>query len=305
MESRHFEKIKSDWLKWLSNEKRLSSSTCFSYSLDLKNFCNFIISYKNQVLNIDIFKSIDEKTIRSWFFFRLKKGINSRSNARALSSIKSLTQFLIKEKIIKSSIIVYLKSPKFSESLPRPLSIKQVEKIIEILKENKKNWIAKRNIAIIFLMWGLGLRINEVLKLKISQFSNSNDHILILGKGKKQSVVPIFEELKKFIIIMYESIPIKIKESEYLFLGARGKKLDPSVFQKEIRKIRNFLILPENVTPHTFRHSFATQLLNNMVDLRTIQELLGHESLTSTQKYTAVDSDRLKKIIDIYHPRNK
>ena len=208
-------------------------------------------------------------------------------------------------KIIKSSIIVYLKSPKFAESLPRPLSIKQVEKIIEILKENKKNWIAKRNIAIIFLMWGLGLRINEVLKLKISQFSNSNDHILILGKGKKQRVVPIFEELKKFIIIMYESIPIKIKESEYLFLGERGKKLDPSVFQKEIRKIRNFLILPENVTPHTFRHSFATQLLNNMVDLRTIQELLGHESLTSTQKYTAVDSDRLKKIIDIYHPRNK
>ncbi len=305
MENRDFNKYKSEWLKWLYHEKRLSKNTCSSYELDIKNFSKFIISYQNEALNINLFEKIDEKTIRAWFFFRLKNGTNSRSNARALSSVKSLTQYLINKKIIQSSIILYLKSPKFTESLPRPLSIKQIEKIIEILKENKKNWVARRNISIILLMWGLGLRINEVLNLTLSQFVNSDDYILVTGKGKKQRIVPIFKELKQFIIGMNKSIPIKIKNDDFLFIGEQGKRLNPSIFQKEIRKIRSILLLPENVTPHTFRHSFATQLLDSMVDLRSIQELLGHESLTSTQKYTAVDSDRLKKIINIYHPRNK
>ena len=210
---------------------------------------------------------------------------------------------MIRKKIISNSKIISLSAPKFNVSLPRPLSINQVDKIINSLKDNNKVWIVKRNLSIILLMWGFGLRINEVLNLKLKDIE-SKDIITVLGKGGKDRLIPIFPQIYLFIESMIKSMPFGIGLEDYVFVGEKGKKLHPSIIQKKIRDLRIKLSLPENTTPHSFRHTFATQLLENMVDLRSIQELLGHESLSSTQKYTEVTSGRLQEVITNFHPRS-
>ena len=295
--------LKSKWISWLKDEKRLSLNTVMAYERDLKNFFKFLMDYFSKEIVIDIFESLDEKSIRSWFFWKLKKGSKSRSNARSLSSIKSFILFLNRKNIIKNPNIINIKAPKFSSSLPRPLSDQQVEKIIYSLKKNKYEWIARRNLSIIFLMWGFGLRISEVLNLRFKDIKEDGV-IYIQGKGGKQRIVPIYPEIIKYIKEMIECNPFKIINEDFIFIGQRGKKLHPTIVQKEIRQLRLQHHLPDNTTPHSFRHTFATILLNNRVDLRSIQELLGHDSLSSTQKYTQVDSKRIKEVIDNFHPRS-
>ena len=297
------ENLKNEWCKWIRDEKRLSLNTFLAYKRDLDSFFYFLSLYFNKKTDLLIIKNIDNKIIRSWFFSKLENGVVPRSNARSLSSIKSFFNFLIKRKIIDYSPILSIKSPKFKSSLPRPLSMNQIRKVIELIIKSEKKWIAKRNLSIVLLMWGFGLRINEVLNLKFKDILDRNE-IIVRGKGGKDRVLPIIEEIKNLLLMMLESMPVSLKEEDFIFLGEKGKRLHPTIVQKEIRNIRRLLNLPENTTPHSFRHTFATQLLENMVDLRSIQELLGHKSLSSTQKYTAVDSKRIKKIIEIYHPRS-
>ena len=297
------ENLKNEWCKWIRDEKRLSENTYLAYRRDLDSFFYFLSLYFNKKINLSIIKDIDNKTIRSWFFSKLENGAVPRSNARSLSSIKSFYNFLIKKKIIDYSSILSIKSPKFKSSLPRPLSMNQINKVLEFIIKNEKRWIAKRNLSIVLLMWGVGLRINEVLDLKLKDILDRNE-IIVRGKGGKERILPIIEEIKNLLFMMLESMPVIIKKDNFIFLGEKGKRLHPTIVQKEIRNIRRLLNLPENTTPHSFRHTFATQLLENMVDLRSIQELLGHKSLSSTQKYTAVDSKRIKKIIENYHPRS-
>ena len=291
------------WHNWLKHEKRLASNTFLAYERDLNSFFSFLKDYESNEVNLLIVKKIDKKTIRSFFFFNLEKGFNSRSNARSLSSIKSFFSFLIKKNIISYSNIVSMSAPKFNISLPRPLSINQVNKIISSLKNNNKGWVVKRNLSIILLMWGFGLRINEVLSLKLKDI-RSKDSIYIKGKGGKNRLIPIFPEIYSFIESMIKSMPFDIEFEDFVFIGEKGKKLHPSIIQKKIRDLRIKLSLPENTTPHSFRHTFATHLLENMVDLRSIQELLGHESLSSTQKYTEVTSGKLQETIKNFHPRS-
>jgi integrase/recombinase XerC len=292
-----------DWVHWLEHEKRLSSNTLSAYKRDLKSFLLFLKKHHGREVELSVINKLDEKDLRAWFFSKMKNGVVSRSNARSLSSIKSFVLFLVKNKTIIHSKILSMKSPKYSIALPRPLSTPQVEKIISSIKKNKILWVAKRNLLIIFLMWGFGMRINEVLNLKIKDIGN-DDFISVPGKGGKERIIPIYHEIKKKIREMLNIIPFNLTNNGFIFLGEKGKKLHPSIIQKEIRRIRNEVMLPENTTPHSFRHSFASLLLENMVDLRSIQELLGHKSLSSTMKYTAVSSNQLKKIIDSSHPRS-
>ena len=292
-----------DWFNWLEHEKRLSLNTLFAYQRDLKAFLLFLKEHHGRDIELSLINKLDEKDLRAWFFSKMKNGVVSRSNARSLSSIKSFVLFLVKNKIIIHSKILSMKSPKYSSSLPRPLSTTQVEKIISSIKTNKNLWVAKRNLLVILLMWGFGMRINEVLSLKIKDIGN-DDFISITGKGGKERIVPIYLEIQKEIKVMLDITPFNFTHNDFIFLGEKGKKLHPSIIQKEIRRIRNEVMLPENTTPHSFRHSFASLLLENMVDLRSIQELLGHKSLSSTMKYTAVGSNKLKQIIDSSHPRS-
>tara|TARA_B100000989_G_scaffold296721_1_gene280577 strand:- start:41 stop:952 length:912 start_codon:yes stop_codon:yes gene_type:complete len=296
--------IIDEWLVWLKYEKRLSFNTIKSYQADLKFFFVFLKNYENLELSLSIIEKIDKKTIIAFFFKNIEKGINQRSNARYLSSFKSFITFSYRKKYIKFSKVLSLNSPKFTISLPRPLSTSQVEKIISSLKDNKKPWIIKRNLSIILLMWGFGLRINEVLNLKISDLKTGN-FISIIGKGQKNRLIPVFSEILIFLRELLKSMPFENKSNQFIFLGEKGRKLHPSIIQKIIKNLRTKLSLPDNTTPHSFRHSFATQLLENYVDLRSIQKILGHESLSTTQKYTSVSTKKIKDVIKNFHPRSK
>ena len=298
------EKSIVSWTSWLEFEKRVSKNTVTSYKADLISFLGFFKVYENKNVNFDTLRLIDEKTITGWFYSRMKENISQRSNARALSSIKNFFEYLNKQNSIESSKILSIKSPKFQEPLPRPLSFKQVEKIFLNFKEKEINWIRRRNQSIFLLMWGYGLRISEVLSIKLKHLKYT-EFILVKSKGKKDRSLPILPELKKYIFKMLREVPFCIKDDDYIFLGKRGKKLNPVIIQRELSRIRREQHLPENTTPHSLRHTFATQLLDNKVDLRSIQELLGHKSLSTTQKYTAVDVNKIRETIENFHPRSK
>jgi len=295
------QKFVKQWIDWIIHERRLSEKTVKSYKTDLSFFLQHLKEYKNKSINFSDLERLDQSDLTSWFYKRINNGISHRSNARSLSSIKSFLHFLIKKKIIKYSLFMRIKGPKFNSNLPRPLSHNQVSKIFKNIVENKQKWVGMRDLSIILLMWGYGLRISEVLNLKLSDLQ-SND-LSIFGKGKKTRLIPIAEEVSMFLKQMIKKCPFEFDENNFIFVGIRGKKLKAEIIQKEIRRLRNSFMLPDNTTPHSLRHTFATELLENMVDLRVIQEILGHSSLSTTQKYTKVSSDRLRDVISKNHPR--
>ena len=190
--------------------------------------------------------------------------------------------------------------PKFINNLPRPLSKEQIEKIFENIKSEKIRWILIRNLSIVILMWGYGLRISEVLNLKLEDL-NYNE-IRIKGKGDKIRIIPINEQFRDFIKSLSAECPFVLENEQPIFRGKRGGNLNASIIQKLVRELRTKLFLPENVTPHSFRHTFATELLENFADLRVIQELMGHSSLSTTQKYTAVSTKKIQKMLIDNHP---
>ena len=293
--------VNIEWVQWLESEKRLSKNTVDAYKIDLQSFLRFLNTYKNKKINLDDIRKLSEDDLTSWFYEKLNNGSSYRSNARSLSSVKSFIIFLLKKKKIISSSFLRIKGPKFQNSLPRPLSVRQVRNLIKNTFDEKNKWISMRNLSIILLMWGYGLRISEVLALRISDLSGVE--LRISGKGKKVRILPILNSVLEFLKKMISECPFNIDNEDYIFLGKRGKQLKASIIQKLIRNLRTKLMLPDNATPHSLRHTFATELLENMVDLRYIQELLGHSSLSSTQKYTAVSSGRLRTIIEKHHPR--
>ena len=290
----------SEWHGWLNNEKRLSRNTIESYKRDMNSFLRFIAEHYGKKIDIKDLSQISEEDITGWFYKRLKVGVIHRSNARALSSIKSFFYFLTKKKKYKPHLILGLNGPKFISNLPRPLTKDQIEKIFANIKSEKVKWILIRNLSIVILMWGYGLRISEVLNLSHDDFDLSE--IRIKGKGKKTRIIPIISQVRNFIKSLVKECPFDLEKNKPIFRGKRGGKLNATVVQKLVRDIRIKLFLPENVTPHSFRHTFATELLENLADLRVIQELMGHSSLSTTQKYTAVTTKRIEKMLMRSHP---
>ena len=295
------EKIKF-WQEWITAEKRLSVNTQKSYQRDLFCFLDFLKKYINKPIELNDLECLDSDSITSWFVSRIQSGVTHRSNARSLSSVKSFLSFLVKNKFIKFSSILRSKGPKFNNDLPRPLSKNQVTKIIEKICHGNNEWVILRNFLIIILMWGYGLRISEVLNIKKGDLKACD--LVIIGKGNKCRIIPISLEILNLLKRLNEISSENHVNNDFVFLGIRGKKLKAEIIQRLIRKIRNELMLHEKTSPHSFRHTFATNLLEQMVDLRSIQELLGHSSLSTTQKYTKVSQENLKKIIEKNHPRS-
>lgn len=289
------------WIEWIKFERRLSEQTVKAYKSDINCFVEHLKAYKNKSLNFSDLENLGQSDLTSWFYNRIKNGVSHRSNARSLSSIKSFLNFLVKKKLIKYSLILSLKGPKFDKTLPRPLSKNQITNIFKNIVVNKTKWVGMRDLSIILLMWGYGLRISEVINLKVSDLQSNN--LQIFGKGMKTRLIPIAEEVRIFLKEMIKNCPFNFEENNFIFLGTRGKKLQAEIIQKEIRNLRSSFMLPDNTTPHSFRHTFATELLENMVDLRVIQEILGHASLSTTQNYTKVSTDRLKEVLSKNHPR--
>ena len=290
----------NEWSDWIKNEKRLSNNTILSYVRDLRSFVKFINSHYGNQMEFKDLKKINEEDLTGWFFQRIKNNLSQRSNVRALSSIKSFFTFLIKKRLIKSSVILFINGPKFRNSLPRPLTKNQVNEIFRFVKNEKTKWILIRNLSVIILMWGYGLRIGEVLNLRKKDLSLSG--IRIEGKGGKIRVIPMLEKFIIFIRTLEKECPFVLESDQFFFRGKRGGTLQPTIIQKLIRDIRKTLCFSENVTPHSLRHTFASELLENFTDLRTIQELLGHSSLSTTQRYTAVSTKRIQNMLEKNHP---
>jgi len=325
----------SSWLKYLELERGFSKNTVLAYEKDLRKFLNFFcwyknnkntdlsnlpegelnkiketsFDYKNLSLNLDELISIKYKEIRPYLFFITFLNYKKNSRKRIVASIKSFYNFLSKnDEKIDSNIIHDLKGPKLDQSLPRPIEFKNIKEIIgEINNIKDDNWVKKRNIALISIIYGCGLRVNEALSIKFKDIpkNTTKGYIKILGKGNKERIVPLIAYVMEKINAYISSYPFKRNEEDFLFLGRNQKKLNPGVFQRDFRKIRKKLGLSEKFTPHALRHSFATHMLESGADVRTIQKLLGHKSLKSTQVYTEVSQTQLSKLYEKFNPRKK
>lgn len=293
-----------DFILFLATEKRSSKHTIESYRTDILNLLSFITKYKGFQVGKKTLGTLDHKDFRAWLTHRHNQNMSFNSTARAVSAIKSFFRYLEKNKNITNPEIIKLKSPKTTKPLPKAIDQNNAKLIIEAVRDfSKHTWTAERDIALLTLIYGCGLRISEALSITLQDIRNS-DFIRVKGKGNKERNIPILPIIKKRIDLYLKDCPHPIMPNDKLFVGVRGGKYNPTLFQKLIRDIRTALDLPETVTPHAFRHSFATHLLENGADLRSIQELLGHSSLSTTQRYTKVDSRRLLEAYSKINPRD-
>ena len=297
----------NNWLKWLLNQKNYSNNTVKSYSYDFKYFISFIFDhYDIAQIEISNLQNLQLRDFRSWLSFlkSINPNLSAKSLARARASIKSFYFYCILTKKIKSSEIYNLSNPKLPKNLPRAVPEKQIINVISVLKKEKNEFSKFRNTALIYLLWGCGLRISELLSLNIPQIKGN--YIIIFGKGKKERIVPLLPEIKVKILewINWKKQNVNIK-NDVLFVNKSGKRLSARYVQKLIENLRNELNLDKSFTPHALRHSFATQLLMNGVDLRTLQIMLGHSSLSTTQHYLKVTNKFVETIYKKTHPRAK
>jgi len=285
-------KIIIDFFIFLQKEKKYSNNTISSYQDDISNFIYFIYKATNNIIDKNFLEKLAVADFRSWLSERLSNHGNN-SNARAISTLRSFFRFLNENNLIENRQIFRIKTPKVSKPLPRAIEFADIKKIIEKLENFHKNrWEIDRDQAILFLVYGCGLRISEALSLnKIALQNQSN--LVITGKGKKQRMVPLIPIIKNKIDNYLAKCPFEIKPQQPIFLTKFNKAYSRRSFAGLILTLRRALNLSEDITPHAFRHSFATALLQENVDLRTIQELLGHESLSTTQRYTKIDRVRL------------
>jgi len=289
----------TSFLDYLTHNKRASKHTVVSYENDLNHFFAFIQEYRGETANLKLLKTLEAKDFRAWLASRAHD-YETSSNARALSSLKSFYRYLEKQNLCANSAISHLRSPKIKAALPKAVGEEKAREAIAAIANQRDDWTSKRDLALLMLLYGCGLRISEALSLSVADVMGK-DSLIITGKGNKQRMVPLLPVITESIDDYLKSHPLA-KDSP-LFVGAHGKRLNPAIFQKTIRSIRAQLGLPESTTPHAFRHSFATHLLAAGSDLRSIQELLGHASLSTTQRYTHIDSARLLSAYDKAHPR--
>jgi integrase/recombinase XerC len=291
------------WLDYLRSEKKYSANTLEAYLHDINNFFEFIQAHIGEQINEKILQNLQIADFRAWVA-SLSNVRGASSKSRALSVVRSFYKFCERREILQNENIFLMRNLKTPKNLPRALNIEETQNsIIEIEnieyeKSNAEEWVALRDIALLTLIYSTGLRISEALNLKISDMGN--DYLKILGKGGKERIVPLIKQASEVVEQYIAACPFlqnytleNNNETDFLFVGKRGKKLDAAIFQKNIRKMRQNLELPEGVTPHAFRHSYATHLLQNSGDLRTIQELLGHASLSTTQRYTKIEPSKM------------
>ncbi len=287
------------WLQWLLDQRRYSEHTVDAYARDVAAFTVFLGDNKdicpNGLLTLGIINNLTIRNFRSYISNRRMKNIHKNSIARELSSIRSFFHFLAKNDLGKNPAITILSSPRKDKTLPKPLDVDDALKLsFNGGQDEKEKWLFLRDKAVFTLLYGCGLRISEALNLTVNDFKNTN-LLRIHGKGNKERLVPLLPIVKLSINKYLEACPYSLKENDPIFVGARGAKLNPRIIQREMEKMRAILNLPDNATPHALRHSFATHLLFAGTDLRSIQELLGHASLSTTQHYTEVEISHLQQ----------
>jgi integrase/recombinase XerC len=294
-----------EWLNWLTVEKNVSSHTLSNYGRDVAAFFSFLHQYHQEAITLDFLKRVSLQDLRAYLTHRATRKISNRSNARALSSFRSLVRYLQRHYQFENQTFDRIKTPKLPKTLPRPLTTEEALDITEVDSPFQEEWIIARNQALFALLYGAGLRISEALSLHQSDIQHDQLNLKIQGKGNKERLVPLLPEVLKKIEWYLSLLPFVRASKAPLFLGAKGKRLNPGIVQKEVRLLRLQMGLPESATPHSLRHSFATHLLASGGNLRTIQELLGHVSLSTTQRYTQIADSQLMKLYSQAHPRAK
>lgn len=291
------------WNDFLVYEKRFSPHTVTAYLSDLKATISFITGYEEKPMTLGLFSEVPLQTWRALLTQRLRDGVTHRSNKRLLASVRHFNNFLAKGGFAQNEALHKITSPKVAPSLPRPLPAHKMDAFLNI-KLHKEPWLNARDTALFTLLYGAGLRIGEALGLKGNVIPVENS-IKVLGKGGKERVVPLLPVVIEVLRRYLELCPYVIEDDTCFFYSTTGKPLYPQAASKVIRQLRAALDLPESVTPHALRHSFASHVLQNTSNLRAIQKMMGHKSLNSTQVYLDVEDDALRQQIQVLHPRQK
>ncbi len=295
-----------EFRNYLLNVKGYSLHTADSYQLDLENFLKFFIDWRGEELYKNDFERLDTLAFRAWLAWRLKHNESAKSTARALSSLRTFYRFLNLNYDIKNSAIGLIKSPKVPRTLSKAIDSSDAVKMLESVAEiHTEEWQIDRDRCLMMFLYGCGLRISEALGLRWKDVQNHPDVLRIFGKGNKERLVPVLPMVYSALDKYAKSMPFAKSSEGFVFRSAKGLHLSPRTAQRMIASVRNLLMLPDYVTPHALRHSFATGLLSDGVDLRSIQELLGHSSLSTTQLYTKINTDALIGIYNSAHPRAK
>ena len=297
------------FLDHLSGERRLSPKTISAYERDLSAFFEFIAGHHGELLTLKRIPEVSLRDFRAYIAMRRRgeDGLSPTSLARHLSSLRTFFRYVERRWDVKNAAIALVKGPKVTAPLPKPISSHHARQMVDYeahrtVNNNAPTWVTHRNHAALCLLYGAGLRIAEVLSMTTADLP-FGDVLRVKGKGGKTRIVPILPQVAKAVSDYIKTYPHPLEADDFIFRGVRGGVLRAEIIQAEVRKLRGALGLPETTTPHALRHSFATHLLAEGGDLRTIQTLLGHEDLSTTQRYTQVDAARLVNIHRDAHPR--
>ena len=295
------------WLARLAQERRAAARTVEAYARDLRQFVDFLVEHLGETPTLAAFAALRPADIRAFLARRRAEGVESRSLARALAGLRSFARHLEREGQGASAAFAAVRAPKIARTLPRPLAAPDARALADAdtrAGEARPQWILARDAAAIGLMYGAGLRISEALGIARRDAPvGERDRLRVVGKGGKPRVAPIIAPVRALVQDYLDLCPYPLAPEGPLFVGARGGPLSPRLIQLAVERMRGALGLPDSATPHALRHSFATHLLGAGGDLRAIQELLGHASLSTTQIYAAVDSNRLMTVWRDAHPR--
>jgi integrase/recombinase XerC len=296
---------KCEWLARLAGERGASANTVEAYERDLRQFLTFLAADLDRQAELDDLADITPQRLRGFLASRRRKGAGSRSLGRGLAGLRSFLRHLEREGLASSAGANALRAPKAERGLPRPLARADALAVAsEAGAMAAEPWIAARDVAVLTLLYGCGLRISEALSLPGDSFAEPKARSMrVLGKGGKERLVPLLPAVIEACADYRRLCPFVLSAEEPFFRGARGGPLRPQIIQRAMVRLRGLLGLPDSATPHALRHSFATHLLAAGGDLRAIQDLLGHASLSTTQTYTAVDAVRLMNVYETAHPR--
>ncbi|MCK8781275.1 tyrosine recombinase XerC [Rhizobium sp. NTR19] len=293
-----------EWLQSLAGERRLSDNTLQAYERDTRQFLTFLTRHLGEPPKLEDIHTLRPADLRAFLAARRREGSGARSLGRHLAGLRSFLRYLERKGLVNAAAAGAIRAPRQPKSLPKPLTDNQALTLVtKDAQLQEEPWIAARDAAVLSLLYGCGLRISEALGLTPADIPAGTKTLRITGKGGKVRIVPLLPVIAEAVATYRKLCPYHIEENDLLFRGARGGPLQPAIIQREMQKLRGALGLPETATPHALRHSFATHLLAGGGDLRTIQELLGHASLSTTQIYTGVDSARLLEVYDRAHPR--
>ncbi|BDW91359.1 site-specific tyrosine recombinase XerD [Muricauda ruestringensis] len=291
-----------DYQNYLKIERGLSPNTISNYSMDIQK----LVGYLEEQGIVENAIKIDKDTIQQ-FIYEIAKVVTPRTQARIISGLKGFFIYLVFEDYREDNPMDLIDTPKIGRKLPDTLSEDEINELIAAIDLSKPE--GERNRAILETLYGCGLRVSELINLRLSDLYFDEDYIKVTGKGNKQRFVPISQVNQKYIDIYRNEIrvhlPIKKEHEDFVFLNRRGKQLTRAMIFTIIKRLAETIGLKKNISPHTFRHSFATHLLENGADLRAIQQMLGHESITTTEVYMHVDRTQLNKVLKEFHPRKK